>query len=347
MSAKPLLSVLNGTILPTPPLWMMRQAGRYLPEYRALRATCNGFLDLCYNPVKACEVTLQPIKRFGFDGAILFSDILVIPHALGQGVTFETGEGPRLYPLCDEALLRDLEKRLNWSILENVYETVSRVKAALPPSVTLLGFCGAPFTVASYMVAGKGGDEQAAVRLLAYRNPHFMQRLMGVLVEASVDYLEGQFKAGVDAVQIFDSWAGTLPYEEYQKWCLAPTLQIIQKLRARIPNAPVIYFPRGVHQGLSDLVSFGLNGIGLDWRADSRFACETLAPHMALQGTLDPLLLLAGGKALDEGVERILEAYKGVRHIFNLGHGITPPTPIEHVQQMIDRVRKGASSCNG
>ena len=326
---KPLLSVLNGQKPDVMPLWMMRQAGRYLPEYRALRASCNGFMDLCFNPVKAAEVTLQPIRRFGFDGAILFSDILVIPAALGQSVTFEEGEGPRLTPLFDETLLKHLEKRSEFSMLLSIYETVLRVKAELPSSVTMLGFCGAPFTVACYMCAGRGGDEQLAVRRLAYENPQLLQRLIDLIVDASVDYLEGQFKAGVEAVQIFDSWAGVLPPVEFQTWCITPVTRMISLLRERIPNAPVIYFPRGVTGGLET----GANCISLDWRSN--------VPRdiPITQGNLDPLVLLTGGKALDKAIDQIKRDYHGRTHIFNLGHGIIKETPIAHVEQLIRRVR--------
>jgi uroporphyrinogen decarboxylase len=325
---KPLLSVLHGNVPKTMPLWMMRQAGRYLPEYRELRASCNGFMDLCFNPKKAAEVTLQPIRRFGFDGAILFSDILVIPAALGQSVTFEEGEGPRLTPLFDETLMERLEKRAEFSMLTSIYETITRVKPELPSHTTMLGFCGAPFTVASYMCAGRGGDEQIAVRKLAYTNPALLERLIELLVQTSVDYLVGQFEAGVEAVQIFDSWAGILPPDEFQKWCIAPVTKMIMLLRKRVPNAPVIYFPRGVTTN----VETGANCVSLDWRAG-----KTDLP--ITQGNLDPLVLLTGGKALEVSIDKIKRDYAGKPHIFNLGHGIIKETPIAHVEQLIKRVR--------
>lgn len=326
---KPLLSVLKGHKPDVMPLWMMRQAGRYLPEYRALRASCSGFMDLCFNPQKAAEVTLQPIRRFGFDGAILFSDILVIPAALGQLVTFEEGEGPRLAPLFDEAVLSHLQKRSDFSMLSSIYETVERVKADLPSHVTLLGFCGAPFTVASYMCAGRGGDEQLAVRKLAYENPVLLQQLIDLIVDASVDYLEGQFRAGVEAVQIFDSWAGVLPVLEFQRWCIEPVTRMISMLRERVPDAPVIYFPRGVAAGMET----GANCISLDWRTGFQ-------PQLPItQGNLDPLVLLTGGVALDRAIDQIKRDYAGRSHIFNLGHGIIKETPIAHVEQLIRRVR--------
>jgi uroporphyrinogen decarboxylase len=335
---KKLLAVLNGEQFKVPPVWMMRQAGRYLPEYRALREKAGSFLDLCYNPIMAAEVTLQPIKRFHFDGAILFSDILILPHALGQEVWFEAGEGPRLKPTFDKQLLGVLEKRPEFNRLDKIYETVRLVKEGLPSDVTFLGFCGAPFTVASYMIAGQGGDEQAGARLLAYREPELFQALIDVLVEGSIDYLVGQFKAGVDAVQVFDSWASILPPHEFEKWCLLPFLRILDGVRLKVPDAPFIFFPRGVTNNIEMLGEMGVNGIGVDWRADID-AVLSLQDTMAVQGNIDPLSLLAGGRALEEAVEGAMGAFSDGRYIFNLGHGILPQTPISHVEAMIKMVR--------
>jgi uroporphyrinogen decarboxylase len=337
---KPLLAVLTGERQPVPPIWMMRQAGRYLPEYRALRAEAGSFLGLCYDPPKAAEVTLQPIRRFGFDGAILFSDILVVPHALGQTVTFEAGEGPRLEPIPDRAGLTRLERELAPALVDPVYETVSRVKAELPENVTLLGFCGAPWTVATYMVAGRGGEDQVAARLFSYRDPEGFQELIDRLVEASITYLAAQVKAGADAVQIFDTWAGVLPAPEFERWCVAPVKRIVEGLQRLVPGTPVISFPKGAGQRLAGIVQqAGVQAVGIDWTADAGFVSREIQPHVAVQGNVDPIALLAGGAALDRAVDQVLESYGAGRLIFNLGHGILPPTPIAHVEQMIARVR--------
>ena len=340
-AAKPLLKVLSGHRQGTPPAWMMRQAGRYLPEYRAVRERAGGFLDLCFTPQLAAEVTLQPIRRFGFDAAILFSDILVVPHALGQTVTFEAGEGPRLDPLPDAAALGRLGETIDHAALAPVYETIARVKADLPGNVTFLGFCGAPWTVATYMVAGRGGDDQAAARLWAYRDPVGFGRLIDRLVESSADYLVRQLEAGVDAVQIFDTWAGTLPPEEFRRWCVEPTARLVAAVRARRPGARVIGFPRGAGTQLASYVQgVGVDAVGLDWMIDRQAACAAVPGNVALQGNVDPLALLAGGAALDRAVDATLTAFGGRPFIFNLGHGILPETPIAHVEQMLARVRQ-------
>jgi uroporphyrinogen decarboxylase len=337
---KPLLAVLKGQRQPTPPIWMMRQAGRYLPEYRQVREQAGSFLKLCFNPELAAEVTLQPIRRFGFDGAILFSDILVVPHALGQEVTFEAGEGPRLDPLADRGGLSRLSGKLDQSIVGSVYETVRRVRRSLSSDVTFLGFCGAPWTVATYMVAGRGGDDQAAARLFAYRDPDGFQLLVDRLVESSVDYLVGQIEAGVDAVQIFDTWAGVLPDAEFRRWSVEPIARIMAGVRQRAPGVPVIVFPRGAGSRLAWFVADGApEAVGLDWMAEAGFVSREIQPRTAVQGNVDPLALKAGGKALDDAVDGVLEAYSKGRLIFNLGHGILPDTPVAHVEQMIARVR--------
>jgi uroporphyrinogen decarboxylase len=325
----------------TPPLWMMRQAGRYLPEYRGLRATAPSFLDFCYSPKLAAEATLQPIKRFGFDAAILFSDILVIPDALGQKVSFETGEGPRLEPISDAQGLSRLAPSLDLELLSAVFETIDLVKSGLTKEVAFLGFCGAPWTVASYMIAGRGTPDQGPARLFAYRHPDLFAQLIDRLVNASADYLIEQFRHGVDAVQIFDSWSGVLPVGEFERWCLAPLKAIIEKVHASVPGARIIAFPRGAGTHLPEVASLkGLSAIGLDTPVDPAWAAKHVQTLLPVQGNLDPLALVAGGRALDEAIDRILEALAGRPHIFNLGHGIVPETPIEHVERLVARVRR-------
>jgi uroporphyrinogen decarboxylase len=337
---KSILDVLSGQRRSKPPLWLMRQAGRYLPEYRAVRAQAGDFLNLCFTPELAAEVTLQPIRRFGFDAAILFSDILVVPHALGQQVRFEAGEGPRLEPIPDATSLRGLHDRLDHVALEPVYETIGRVRRELPGSVALLGFCGAPWTVATYMVAGRGTADQAPARLFAYRDAEGFARLIDILVEASAAYLVRQFEAGVDVVQIFDTWAGVLSPDEFDRWCIAPVSSIVTKVRSRVPDARIIAFPRGAGTGLIRYVEqVAANAIGLDWMIDSTFARQAIQSRLPVQGNLDPFALLAGGTALDRAVDAVLAAFSSGPFIFNLGHGILPETPIEHVEQMIRRVR--------
>jgi uroporphyrinogen decarboxylase len=334
------LGAVRGEAVDRPPVWLMRQAGRYLPEYQAVRKTAGSFLDLCFTPKLAAEVTLQPVRRFGFDAAILFSDILVIPHALGRTVRFVEGEGPRLDPIGDPAVVPQLEGKLDQNVLAPVYETIRLVKPQLPAGVTLLGFCGAPWTVATYMIAGRGTPDQAPARSFAYQYPDAFGRLVEVLVSASVDYLAGQLEAGVDAVQIFDTWAGVLPPAELDRWCVAPMQEIVARLRKRVPEARIIGFPRGA--GMSTLgyaEVTGINAISLDWTVDLMFAQAILQPRLAVQGNLDPLALRAGGAALDRSVDAIMQALGGGRFIFNLGHGILPDTPIVHVERMLKRVR--------
>ncbi len=339
---KPLLRALDGEVLPHAPIWLMRQAGRYLPEYRELRASAPSFLDFCYTPQKAAEVTLQPIRRFGFDAAILFSDILVVPDALGQKVSFETGEGPRLDPISGAHDLAGLRDTLDMGRLAPVLETIDRVRTALPAQTAFIGFCGAPWTVATYMIAGRGTPDQAPARLFAYRQPDVFAMLMARLVEVSAHYLIAQLRAGVDVVQIFDSWAGVLPIAEYEKWCVEPIRAIVQKVRADIPGAKIIAFPRGGGAQLLRVADIdGVAGVGLDTSVEPAWAAKALPATITAQGNLDPLALLAGGAALDEGIDRILSAFAGRPHIFNLGHGILPPTPVEHVEHLVKRVRGG------
>ena len=337
---KPLLTVLDDRPQSPPPVWLMRQAGRYLPEYRAVREKAGEFLDLVFNPEFAAEVTLQPVRRFGFDAAILFSDILVVPHALGQHVRFSAGEGPLLDPITDRTAFERLNSELDHDVLAPVYETIGIVKAQLEPSVALLGFCGAPWTVASYMIAGRGTPDQAPARLFAYRDAAAFAVLIDVLVEASADYLIRQLQAGADAVQIFDTWAGVLPPEQFERWCMEPTRRIVELVRAQVPNARVIGFPRGAGAMLARYVeNVPVNAVGLDWMVDKSFARERIQSRVPVQGNLDPLVLVAGGVALDRAIDAIMEAFAEQRFIFNLGHGIVPETPIAHVEQMLKRVR--------
>jgi uroporphyrinogen decarboxylase len=337
---KPFLDVLTGQRQAVPPIWMMRQAGRYLPEYRELRTKAGGFLDLCFTPELAAEVTLQPIRRFGFDAAIIFSDILVIPYALGRGVRFEVGEGPRLDPLDSPDKIATLAREADFTKLEPVYEALRRVRANLPQSTALIGFCGAPWTVATYMVAGQGTPDQAPARLMAYRHSDAFVRLIDILVENSILYLLGQLQAGADVLQIFDTWAGILSPREFAHWSIEPTRRIVDGVRRQRPDARIIGFPRGAGGMLPDYVAAtGVDAVSMDWTAAPALIRERVQSKVAVQGNLDPLALIAGGSALDQAVDDVLSNYAGGRLIFNLGHGIQPETPIEHVERMIARVR--------
>ena len=345
-----LLDTLRGKPSTRPPVWLMRQAGRYLPEYRALRADKGGFLALATDPEAAAEVTLQPVRRFGFDGAILFSDILMVPWALGQDLWFEAGEGPRLAPVLAPVLETMLEPMLadgglarlqpRHERLEPVYETVRRVRAALDPGVTLLGFAGSPWTVATYMIAGQGSRDQAAARLLGYRDPVALQALVDAIVDLTVDYLANQIGSGAEAVQLFDSWAGSLSPAQFEQWVIAPNARIVARLHERCPGVPVIGFPKGAGAKLPAYArETGADAIGLDETVDPAWAARALPEGLPLQGNLDPLLLLAGGPDLERAVRRILEALEGRPHVFNLGHGIDKETPIAHVEQLLEVVR--------
>ena len=339
-SRKAFLAALAGERQPRPPIWLMRQAGRYLPEYREIRAKAPTFLDFCYTPALAVEATLQPIRRFGFDAAILFSDILVLPDALGQRVEFESGEGPRLDPIADARSLAGLADEPDWKKLSPVFETLDRLKTALPGDVALIGFCGAPWTVASYMIAGCGTPDQAPARRFAYRHPDLFAALIGQLVDASADYLSRQLAAGAEAVQIFDSWAGVLPPAEFERWCVAPLAAIAAKVRARAPQAPIIAFPRGAGTQLGKFADVpGLAAIGVDTAAEPAAAVAALPASLALQGNLDPFALAAGGAPLDQQIARVLKGFEGRAHVFNLGHGVLPETPVEHVERLVARVR--------
>lgn len=337
-SPKSLLATLRGARQERPSLWLMRQAGRYLPEYRALRETKGGFLELCYDPESAAEVTLQPIRRFGFDGAILFSDILVIPHALGQNLWFEAGEGPRLAPpLVDSALtaLEAMPRRL-----DPIYATVARVAASLPAETTFLGFAGSPWTVATYMIAGQGSKDQAAARRLAFSDPAAFQAIIDAIVDLTVTYLSGQIEQGVEAVQLFDSWAGSLSPTQFERWVIAPNAEIVRRVKALHPDTPVIGFPKGAGGKLAAYANeTAVDALGLDETVDPAWADSILPPHLPVQGNLDPLALVAGGAVLDAAIDRILAAFPSRPHIFNLGHGIVPDTAIAHVEHLIRRVR--------
>jgi uroporphyrinogen decarboxylase len=337
---KKLLAVLDGQSQAIPPVWMMRQAGRYLPEYRATRQKAGGFLDLCFNPQLAAEVTLQPVQRFGFDAAILFSDILVIPYALGRKVWFVEGEGPRLEPIGGAQVIDGLPGDIDNEMLLPVYETIGRVKGRLPDQTTLIGFCGAPWTVATYMVGGQGTPDQAPAKELAKNEPGAFQRLIDTLVDASAHYLVEQLKAGVDCVQIFDTWAGTLPPDDFERWCVQPTRSLVAKLRAQVPDAKVIGFPRGAGAKIPRYVEqTSVDAVSLESGIDRNFAREQIQSRVPVQGNLDPQTLRAGGAALDAEVDAVLEAFSAGPFIFNLGHGILPDTPVENVERMLKRVR--------
>jgi len=333
-----MLDVLKGKTVFPPPLWMMRQAGRYLPEYRETRRRAGSFLDLCYDPDLAVEVTLQPIERFGFDASILFSDILVVPHALGRDVRFEEGRGPLLTPISVAEIMA-LESDVFHVNLEPVYETVRRLRAKLPEETTLIGFCGAPWTVATYMIAGHGTPDQAPARLFAYREPAAFQQLLKVLTDHSAAYLIRQIEAGADVVQIFDSWSGVLDDASFEQFCVWPVAEIVRQVRAVHPDVPIIGFPKGAGARYRTYrQKTGVTGLGIDWTVPLA-AAKDLQRSGAVQGNLDPLRLVAGGKALSDGVETILKVLGEGPLIFNLGHGITPETPIANVERMVKRVR--------
>jgi uroporphyrinogen decarboxylase len=368
-SERKVLRVLEGEAIGPPPAWMMRQAGRYLPEYRATRAEAGSFLDLCYSPDFAVEVTLQPIRRFGFDAAILFSDILVVPHALGQDVRFVEGEGPRLDPLDGREAFAQLREAGNPAVMTHlapVFETVTRLRAELPGETTLLGFCGAPWTVASYMIGGRGTPDLAPARALAEGDTALVDALIDRLVTVQTDYLVRQLEAGADAVQIFESHAGTLPRavpasggtvepvgdvaesalpdasaDALTRWSLRPIARMIAGVREKVPGAKIIVFARG--SGLDGharvVPETGADAVGVDWGVDLRALRARVPTTMVTQGNLHPDTLIEGGAALDAAVDTVLAATAGLPHIFNLGHGITPQTPVAHVARMLARLR--------
>lgn len=338
-SPKILLSTLQGKKTTQTPVWLMRQAGRYLPEYRELRAQKGGFLELCYDADAAAEVTLQPIKRFGFDGAILFSDILIVPHAMGQKLWFETGEGPRLAPRLVDAALSSLEAAPEH--FEAIYSTVRAVASQLDDKTTFMGFAGSPWTVATYMMHGQGSKDQAVTRRYAYNDEVAFSELISAIIENTVEYLFGQIKAGVDAVQLFDSWAGTLSPAQFEKWVIAPNAEIISRLKAVHPDLPIIGFPKGAGAKLTAYANeTGADAIGLDETVDPIWAHKNLPADLPVQGNLDPLALIAGGEALEKSARHILQVFEDRPHIFNLGHGILPDTPIEHVEKLLTLVRQ-------
>ena len=340
-ATKPFLRVLAGETVWPPPLWLMRQAGRYLPEYRAVRATVPDFISLCTTPELAAEVTLQPIRRFGFDAAILFSDILVVPWALGQGLSFVEGEGPRLPPIRDAAGLAALRPERLAEAVAPVMDTVRRVRSSLDAKTALIGFAGAPFTVACYMVEGQGSRDFAVVRAMAYSQPEVFAALIAMLTDATIDYLAGQIEAGAEAVMLFDSWAGILSPSLFAAHVLQPTARIFGTLRLRYPHIPLIGFPRLAGTALGDYARIGLNAVALDTGVDPAFAARLAPIQIALQGNLDPMALVAGGAAQRAEIAKILVAMRGRPFIFNLGHGIVPQTPLAHVAALVDQVRAG------
>lgn len=333
-----LLDTLRGNNVRPRPTWLMRQAGRYLPEYRALRSQKGGFLALVYDSEAAAEITIQPIRRYGMDGAILFSDILIVPYAMGQDLEFLVGEGPHLSPrLVDTALssLSAVPERLS-----PIYETVKLVRAALPADKTMLGFAGSPWTVATYMVAGEGSRDQHDTRSLAYRDPAAFQAIIDAITGVTIEYLAGQIMAGAEAVQLFDSWSGSLAPSEFERWVIAPNAAIVSAIRARFPDVPVIGFPKGAGEKLPAYArETGVDALGLDETIDPLWAHANLPAGLPVQGNLDPLLLIAGGEELERQTLRVLEAFADRPHVFNLGHGIGQTTPLEHVGQLFSLVR--------
>lgn len=332
-----------GETYDVPPIWLMRQAGRYLPEYKETRKRAGNFLNLCYTPELATEVTLQPIKRFGFDASILFSDILVIPDALGRSVRFVEGEGPRLDPISPEEIdslveqFKSSEEAIEF--LKPVFDAIINIKSKLSNETTFLGFCGAPWTVATYIIAGRGTPDQAPCRLFSYQHREQFSRLLNLLADVSGDYLIKQLKSGVDAVQIFDSWAGVLGNSDFEDWCIAPVKRIVDRVRSEIPDAKIIGFPKGAgFNYLEYRAKTGVDCVGLDWSVPYETA-KIMQSQGAIQGNLDPMRLIAGGKALDQGIDDILENLGSGPLIFNLGHGITPNAPISNVEHLLKRIR--------
>ncbi len=338
--SKPVLRVLAGDAVWPPPVWLMRQAGRYLPEYRATRAKAGDFISLCTTPPLAAEVTLQPIRRYGLDAAILFSDILMIPWALGQGLAFREGEGPVLPPVRDAGALAKLDLGRVADAVAPILETVERTRGELPPGTAMIGFAGSPFTVACYMVEGGGSKDFAHIRHMAYAQPELMAAMMELLVEASVIYLSAQAKAGAEVLMLFDSWSGVLSPALFRRLVIAPTAKIVARLNAMHPGLPIIGFPRlaGVLVG-AYAAETGVNAVALDTGADLRLASALVPPAIATQGNLDPAALVAGGEALQSEAAQTLEAVRGRPHIFNLGHGIVPQTPPEHVARLLQQIR--------
>jgi uroporphyrinogen decarboxylase len=337
---KLLLRALKGDVAARPPIWLMRQAGRYLPEYRALRAKAKSFIEFCLTPEMAVEVTLQPVRRFGMDAAILFADILLVPHALGQKVAFVEGEGPRLEPIRDAHGLAQLSDAGLSETLAPVMETIKGVRAALPPETALIGFAGSPWTVATYMIEGQGGTDYETTRRLAWSEPAFFALLLDRIADATITYLTAQVDAGAEALQLFDSWAGAVPAPLFESAVLAPTAKIVRSVRAKHPGIPIIGFPRaaGSHVGVY-ATSTNVNAVGIDHMTDLQAAAKDVPDEVAVQGNLDPVLLLNGGEAMKEETQRIIETMKERPFIFNLGHGVIQPTPPEHVAQLVALVK--------
>ena len=335
-----MLRALRGEITERPPVWLMRQAGRYLPEYRETRKQAGGFLELCYTPELAVEVTLQPIRRYGFDASILFSDILVVPHGLGQKVWFEEGEGPKLAPLERPDALDGLRLEGMVERLAPVYETVRGLSAALPPETTLIGFSGAPWTLATYMLEGGTSKQFVTCKRWALAEPEAFGRLIDLLEQAVVEHLSAQAAAGAEVLQIFDSWAGALPVRALRQWSLEPLKRIVAALKARHPGVPVILFPRGAGLLYLDFAAeSGAEGLSLDSNLPPVWAAEALSPQVTLQGNLDPLYLVAGGSAMEAAAKEILSAFEKRPFIFNLGHGVVPQTPPENVERLLKVIR--------
>lgn len=339
LSEKPILTVLRGKKPKRPPFWFMRQAGRYLSEYRDIRTRAGSFLDLVYSSDLAAEVTLQPVKRFGTDGAILFSDILIVPHALGQTLDFKHGEGPVLDPITSVSDLSRLSLNRVHEVASPVYETVRRVKADMPPHVSLIGFSGGLWTVASYMIAGRGGDDQRAAKHWAYSDPDGFGQLLAILEDATVAYLLEQVKAGADVLQIFDSWAGNLPEPMFSDLVIAPTSRLVARVKEAVPHIPIIGFPRGAGPLLERYVAeTGVDAVSLDTGMSLSYADNILPRNFPTQGNLDPQMVVAGGPMMEREMARILTCFQSRPHIFNLGHGFVPNTPVSHVETLVRRL---------
>ncbi|MEM6650782.1 MAG: uroporphyrinogen decarboxylase [Pseudomonadota bacterium] len=335
------LQTLQGASHSIPPIWFMRQAGRYLPEYRAVRKDVGSFLDLCYTPAKAAEVTLQPIERYDLDAAILFADILLVPDALGMKVWFEEGEGPRLEPPLTPETVKQLSLNALHQTLGPIYETVSNVRAALPKNKALIGFAGAPWTVATYMIAGRGSKDPSALRAFAYRHPHAFEELIALLAEATAQYLIAQVKAGADALQLFDSWASGLPEDFFRQYCLTPVEEIARRVKAEC-DVPIIAFPKGAGVLYEPVAALkDISGVSIDTGLPWTYAKRTLSPYGAVQGGLDPLLVVEGGAPMLDAAQKLLSAFEGKPYIFNLGHGFVPQTPPEHVAALVQFIREG------
>ncbi len=338
---KPILQNLRGEATAKPPVWLMRQAGRYLPEYHALRANAKNFIAFCLNPELATEVTLQPVNRFGMDAAILFADILLVPHALGQSVAFVENEGPRLEPIRDAAALAQLSDARLTETLSPVMQTIRNVRAALPPGVALIGFAGAPWTVATYMIEGRGGTDYERTRAMAWSEPDLFAAIMERIVTATISYLDAQIEAGAEVLQLFDSWAGAVPAPLFESTVIEPTKRVVSALKATHPNIPIIGFPRAAGSHIAEYAArTGVNAIGIDHMTDLSAASAAVPKGVAVQGNLDPILLLNGGTAMDREVLRTAETMKGKPFIFNLGHGVMQPTPPEHVARLVSLLRQ-------